>query len=69
MPVIDESATSKGIRSDVPDLELAKKIAENEDRDGIAELAENLQNKDSRTRRLRRRKIPQNYPSLFNRMP
>jgi len=46
MPVIDELATSKGIRSDVPNQELAKKIAENEDRDGIAELAENLQNKD-----------------------
>ncbi len=46
MSVIDELATSKGIRSDVPNRELAKKIAESEDLEGIAVLVENLRNKD-----------------------
>lgn len=46
MSVIDQLAYSKGRRDEVPNVELAKKLAAQGDRKGIKEIAENLWNKD-----------------------
>ncbi len=46
MSILDQLATSQKINSDVPNQELAKKLAASQDRAGIHELAENLWNKN-----------------------
>jgi hypothetical protein len=47
MPVVDKLATSLGQRGDVPNQELARKLAAKNDSNAISELAENLWNKNS----------------------
>lgn len=46
MSVIDKLACSLGRRDEIPNQELARELAEKQDRQGIAEIAENLWNKD-----------------------
>ena len=46
MSVIDQLASSLGRRDEVPNQELARRLAETEDRQGIAEIAKNLWSKD-----------------------
>jgi hypothetical protein len=45
MTVIDKLACSLGRRDEVPNQELARKIAARNDKDGVEELVENLHNK------------------------
>ncbi|MEA3327592.1 MAG: hypothetical protein U9R53_09875 [Chloroflexota bacterium] len=44
MSVIDQIASAQGRRDDVPNKELAKALAEEENKEGIQEIANNLQN-------------------------
>ena len=46
MTVIDQLACSIGRRDEVPNRELARQLAETENQQGIAEIANNLWNKD-----------------------
>ena len=46
MTVIDQLACSIGRRDEVPNRELARQLAETENQQGIAEIADNLWNKD-----------------------
>ncbi len=46
MTVIDQLASSLGRRDEVPNQELARQLAEANDREGIAEIATNLWSKD-----------------------
>jgi hypothetical protein len=46
MSVIDKLAHSLGRRDEVPNQELARKLAAKKDKEGIREVAENLWNKD-----------------------
>lgn len=46
MSILNQLACSLGIRSDVPNQELARRLAESEDHAAIAELAANLSNKE-----------------------
>ena len=47
MSVINQLACSLGRRDQVPNRELARQLAETEDRQGIAEIADNLCNQDT----------------------
>jgi hypothetical protein len=47
MSVLDKLACSQGRRDEVPNQELAKALVAAQDREGIAELAANLQNKNA----------------------
>ncbi|HZU86998.1 MAG TPA: hypothetical protein VFF78_05915 [Anaerolineaceae bacterium] len=46
MSILSQLASAQGVRSDVPNQELARRLAESEDHAAIAELAANLLNKD-----------------------
>ncbi|MDW7680143.1 MAG: hypothetical protein SCK70_06235 [bacterium] len=46
MSIIDKLATSQGTKSDVLNQMLAKELADNNDRDGIRVIVENLENKN-----------------------
>lgn len=46
MSALDRIAHLQGRRDEVPNQELARELVEQEDRDGIREIAENLWNKD-----------------------
>ncbi len=46
MSVLNQLACALGVRSEVPNQELARRLAESEDREGIAELVAALGNKD-----------------------
>ncbi len=47
MSVLDKIASRRGLRSDVPNQELARELAMAKDQQGIGEIAANLWNRDS----------------------
>jgi hypothetical protein len=47
MSVLDKLSTSFGIRSEIPNQELARELADKNDAAGVRELAENLWNKNA----------------------
>jgi len=47
MTIIDQLACSLGRRDEIPNQELARRLAETEDQQGIAEIADNLSNKNA----------------------
>ena len=46
MSIINKLASQQGIKSDLPNQQLAKEIVETNNTEGIKEIAENLKNKD-----------------------
>ena len=50
MPVLQKIAWFQGRRDEVPNQELAKELAESEDRAGIQEIAENLWHSEKNVR-------------------